>query len=86
MLDETMIALEDREKGSINKVVELENKVDELSEKFQKNHIKRLNSGICNIDAGVIYIDIISHLERIADHVYKISMFAKDELFGEKRM
>ncbi len=86
MFDETIIALGDREKGSINKVVELENKVDELSEKFQKNHIKRLNSGICNIDAGVIYIDIISHLERIADHIYKIAMFARDELFGEKRV
>lgn len=41
--------------------------------------------GICDIDAGVIYIDIISHLERIADHIYKIALYTGDELFGEKR-
>ena len=65
--------------------MELENRVDDISEAFQKNHIKRLNDGRCNIDSGIIYIDIVAHLERIADHIYKIGMFTKDELFGEKR-
>ncbi|WP_406242503.1 hypothetical protein ACF3M2_20160 [Tissierella carlieri] len=28
---------------------------------------------------------MIGHLERIADHIYKIAMYTKDELFGDKR-
>jgi phosphate:Na+ symporter len=85
MFDNAIIAVGDRNKDSIERVVELEDEIDDLSKKFQDNHIKRLDDGTCNVDSGVIYIDIISHLERIADHIYKITMFAKDELFGEKR-
>ena len=85
MLDYTIVTLKKRDPNSIVKIKKLENKIDELSEKFQQNHLDRLNKGLCNIDSGVIYIDIIGHLERIADHIYKIGMYTKDELFGEKR-
>ena len=47
--------------------------------------LKRLNEGTCDVDPGVLFIDMVSNLERIADHVYKIAMYTKDELFGEKR-
>jgi phosphate:Na+ symporter len=85
MFDITIILLKDRDEEGIRKIVELENKVDYLTETFQNNHIVRLNKETCSVDAGVLYIDIIGHLERIADHIYKIAMFTKDELFGEKR-
>ncbi|NLY86825.1 MAG: Na/Pi cotransporter family protein [Tissierellia bacterium] len=85
MLDNTIKTLKKRDPKSIMNIKKLENKIDELSETFQKNHLERLNRGLCSIDAGVIYIDIISHLERIADHIYKIAMYIKDELFGDKR-
>ncbi len=85
MFDYTMITLQEKDEEIIEKIVDLENKVDDMSENFQENHIRRLNEGTCNIDSGVLFIDIIGHLERIADHVYKIAMYTKDELFGEKR-
>lgn len=86
LLDNVMIAIDGKDTSIIKKIKELEDEVDYLSEKFQKNHIRRLNEGKCNIDSGVIYIDMVGHLERIADHAYKIGMFAGDELFGEKRI
>ncbi|WMM23851.1 PhoU domain-containing protein [Tissierella sp. MB52-C2] len=85
LFDNAIICLGERNYEVIEKVVELENKIDNLSETFQENHIKRLNEGTCNVDSGVLFIDIVGHLERIADHIYKISMYTKDELFGEKR-
>lgn len=85
MLDATIISLRKRNDKCIDTVFKLEEQVDVLSETFQQNHIKRLNNESCNIDAGVIYIDIIAHLERIADYIYKIGMLTKDELHGEKR-
>lgn len=85
MFDNVIITLESKNENCIEKIAELEDKVDYLCNTFQENHIKRLNDGSCNIDSGVIYIDIISHLERIADHIYKITMYTKDELFGGKR-
>ena len=85
LFDNALISLEERNYEAIEKIEELENKIDNLSEIFQENHIKRLNEGVCNVDSGVLFIDIVGHLERIADHIYKISMYSKDELFGEKR-
>ncbi|NLJ78595.1 MAG: Na/Pi cotransporter family protein [Tissierellia bacterium] len=84
LLDNVMIALNGKDDAVIDRIVELEDRVDYLSETFQKNHIERLNQGNCIIDSGVIYIDMIGSLERIADHAYKIGMFTKDELFGKK--
>ncbi|MFA7534291.1 MAG: PhoU domain-containing protein, partial [Tissierellaceae bacterium] len=85
LFDHTIVTLKKKDEKSIERIIELENLVDDLSELFQNNHIDRLNCDVCNVDAGVIYIDIIGHLERIADHVYKIAMYTKDELFGERR-
>ena len=85
MFDNLIITLENKNEECIENISELEDRVDYLCNNFQENHIKRLNDGSCNIDSGVIYIDIISHLERIADHIYKIAMYTKDELFGGKR-
>jgi len=67
------------------KIKELEDSVDELTEKFQDNYMERLNKGSSNVDAGVLFIDVLGHLERVADHVYKTTLFAKDELIGQKR-
>ena len=85
MFDCTLICLRKRDTNKIKRIVELENDVDNYFENFQQNHIRRLKEGSCNVDSGVIFIDIIGHLERIADHIYKIAMFTKDELYGEKR-
>ncbi len=85
LFDNTIIVLRKRDNEIIKRIVELEDKVDEMTETFQENHIKRLNEGICNVDAGVLFIDMVGHLERIADHIYKIAMYTKDELFGDKR-
>lgn len=85
LFDSTSIALKKQDSKIIEQIVALENKADELTETFQNNHIIRLNEESCNVDSGVIFIDMIAHLERIADHTYKIAMLSKDELFGEKR-
>ncbi|MFA5576653.1 MAG: Na/Pi cotransporter family protein [Tissierellaceae bacterium] len=85
LFDLTILTLRKKDDKSIERITELENLVDALSELFQNNHLDRLNCDVCNVDSGVIYIDIIGHLERIADHIYKIAMYTKDELFGERR-
>jgi len=49
----------------------LEERMDRLSATMVQNHINRLEAGLCQVDAGVLFIDIINYQERIADHVYK---------------
>lgn len=42
-------------------------------EKFCRvNYMYRLNNNLCSIENGVIYLDVISNLERIFDYVVNI--------------
>ncbi|MGL5694112.1 MAG: PhoU domain-containing protein, partial [Peptostreptococcaceae bacterium] len=69
-------ALEALEKGDVNlalKVIKMEEQVDAMELSYRKSHMLRLNEGVCSIDTGVIYLDVISNLERISDHSVNIA-------------
>lgn len=55
------------------KVQPLEQVIDRLSRKLKESHVARTLSGECSFDAGLIYSDIISVLERTADHCSDIA-------------
>jgi len=50
-----------------------EDSIDTMRKKFKNNHMKRLSSGSCNINSGIMFVDIINNLEKIGDHVYNIA-------------
>jgi phosphate:Na+ symporter len=52
---------------------EIEDSVDALQEELIDNHIARMGEGTCDPRGGVIYTDLVSDLERIADHAMNIS-------------
>lgn len=55
------------------KVIEQEGAVDEMEKTLRKKHIRRLNEGRCETNSGIIFLDIISNLERISDHSKNIA-------------
>ena len=73
MFDSTILCLNENDVSAAYKAIELEGRVDELCRQIQTGHIKRLEAGECSIEGGIIYLDIISYLERVADHVCKVS-------------
>ncbi len=44
-----------------------------LQKIYRKSHIARLNEGACSVISGVLFIDLISNLGRVADHTLNIS-------------
>lgn len=50
-----------------------EQKVDSLRDIFKEKHIKRLNKNECNINAGVLFLEALTNLERISDHSVNIA-------------
>ncbi len=54
-------------------VAEQEDLIDKMERKFRKNHIVRLNEGHCSAQAGMVFVDIVSNLERIGDHAVNIA-------------
>ncbi|WP_246583032.1 Na/Pi cotransporter family protein [Clostridium simiarum] len=57
----------------IEEVSAIEQRIDELEKEFREAHISRLNSGVCSPNAGAVFLDIISNLERIGDHAKNIA-------------
>ena len=46
----------------------LEEVIDYLNETLKNRHIDRLKNGMCQVDAGIIFLDMLINLERISDH------------------
>ncbi|NME04328.1 Na/Pi cotransporter family protein [Psychrobacillus sp. BL-248-WT-3] len=54
-------------------VAEQENVIDKMERQFRKNHILRVNEGKCSGQAGIMFVDILSNLERIGDHACNVA-------------
>lgn len=63
--------LMDREEALV--VVQKEDQIDKMERNFRKKHIIRMNEGQCTGSAGIVFVDIISNLERIGDHAVNIA-------------
>ncbi len=51
----------------------LEEIVDEICEMLRNKHVKRLKSKKCNIEDGLIFVEILSDIERISDHCSNVA-------------
>ena len=54
-------------------VLKLESEVDMLEKAYKNKHMERINYNSCGIDAGIIYLDLLTNLERISDHCASIA-------------
>lgn len=61
-------------------ILELENNIDHMERELQQNHVKRMAKGKCSPMAGIIFTDLVTGLERVADHATNIafSILEKD--------
>jgi phosphate:Na+ symporter len=78
---ESITALGENNEDAARRVVEKENQIDKMERKLRKKHILRLNDGLCSGQAGVIFVDITSNLERIGDHAVNIA----EAVLGEEK-
>ncbi|MCI6629839.1 MAG: Na/Pi cotransporter family protein [Lachnospiraceae bacterium] len=76
-------SLEARRQGSLVSVQhaqEAEKTVDKMEKELRDKHIQRLSKGKCAPESGVIFLDILSNLERIADHADNIAEYVSSEV------
>ena len=55
------------------RVEPLEETIDTMCEMLHSRHIERLKAGTCAIENGVVFLEILTNLERIADHCSNIA-------------
>ena len=47
---------------------------------MRKEHIHRLRDGLCDVDSGLIFIDMLTSFEKIGDHAFNVA----EMLAGER--
>lgn len=62
----------------MEEILALEDEIDEMEKKLQNAHIKRLTKQKCTPQAGMMFSDTVSGLERVADHATNIAFSIKD--------
>lgn len=66
-----------RDAGLLDKVDEMEEKIDNYSAELELKHVERLKQGICSPQTGSIYLQTVSHLERVGDHITNMAFSIK---------
>jgi len=72
-LEKAIIAFEHADKESAKKVIEIEQIVDDYEIEYKENHVKRLSQGKCSPRASMLFTDLVTNLERVADHSTNIA-------------
>lgn len=55
------------------RVEPLEETVDLICETLRERHIARLKAGVCSIEGGIIFLEVLTNYERISDHCSNIA-------------
>ena len=78
IVEKTMQCFEFMDQEIAQEVVGLEERIDILEEKNRAGHIGRLNQGLCMTEPGIMFLDTLSNLERVADHSVNIAGYILD--------
>jgi Na/Pi-cotransporter len=66
-------ALDGTERDNITFALSDEKCINKMANDFENKHIKRLSKGNCDAVIGIIFIEMLSELERIGDHLSNIA-------------
>lgn len=64
---------EDYHNVKVDSAIDIEYKINRFRNKLKKEHIKKLKEKTYKYDAGVVYNDILSHCERMGDHIVNVT-------------
>jgi phosphate:Na+ symporter len=53
----------------------LEEVVDDLTDEMKIRHVRRIQSGICTAEMGILYSDMLTNFERVSDHCSNIGVY-----------
>lgn len=78
VLDLAVKAFKDNDAQAAKAVEPLEQVVDDLKNELRTRHILRMKKGECSIEAGFVWSDLLTDLERASDHCSNIALCVLD--------
>jgi phosphate:Na+ symporter len=77
-LDDAMSLIEASDNEKLISVIRREDEVDIQVKEARNKHLKRFHNRLCTTEAGIIFVEILIHLERISDHCTNIAEYILD--------
>ena len=76
LLMELSFAMFNAQGGSpelIERIIKTEDSVDDCKDDYKQNHIRRMDSGECNAEAGTTFQNMLIDIERVGDHAINVA-------------
>ena len=72
LYEEIQRAYHDNDNNALERALMIEEEIDNLTKKMERNHIQRLVNGECTPQVGAEYLSLAKNAERIADHLINV--------------
>ncbi len=73
ILEYSLETFRNRNYEHMREILQLEDEIDAMEKKLQNAHVKRLTKNKCTPEAGMMFSDTVSGLERVGDHATNIA-------------
>jgi phosphate:Na+ symporter len=73
LMDYAYTAFDERDVEAIKNVENIEDSLDQMTKDLEEKHIERVKKGTCTAQLGSAYLQTISNLERVGDHVTNVA-------------
>jgi phosphate:Na+ symporter len=78
ILENTLACFISGDAEEANNIEPLEQVIDDLKRQLRNTHIARLTGGECTVEAGFVWADLLTNLERTSDHCSNIALTVID--------
>lgn len=72
-VDISLASFQSEDESEARQVIEIEDRIDALEKSLKKTHIKRLTDGVCQPKSSILFLELISNIERVGDHAMNIA-------------
>ncbi|WP_300276970.1 Na/Pi cotransporter family protein [Peptacetobacter sp.] len=72
-IDNALSYINTKNHEMFDEIEETEKNVNMLVKQYRNEHLRRLEEGVCTIDSGIIFLDLLTNFERISDHCSNIA-------------
>lgn len=75
IIEMSITAVAHNDLQTANSIEPLEETIDQMNDILKSRHVQRFKNGQCVIDCGVIFLDLLTNLERVSDHCSNIGVY-----------
>ena len=72
-MDLVIRSAHEREQDIMDVAQKFEDEIDFMRERMRDDHVSRLRSGVCTVDPGLVFVDMLNNFEKIGDYLYNVA-------------